>query len=288
MKIIFNGIKHHTTSKIALSYCRRQFSCLIIFVALLFIYTHFLERKALYYPSRKIEFSPAELGLRYEDVFFRTADGVELHGWFVPAEGAVVTILYCHGNAGNISHRVEIAKMFNERKMNFFIFDYRGFGKSKGWPTEKGTYLDAQAAYDYLVGRQDIDRNRIVIFGKSLGAAIAIDLASKVKVAALISESSFTSTRDMARAIYPLLSFWFFLGHNYNAYTRIAKIDAPKLIIHSRDDEIVPFSQGQRLFAKAKPPKEFYVMRGGHNDAFYIYNAECMQKISDFLKRYIK
>ena len=273
---------------------------LIIFAAFLFIYTYLLERKALYYPSKKIEFSPAELGLRYEDVFFRTADGVELHGWSVPLalakggqttalrpeEGAVVTILYCHGNAGNISHRVEIAKMFNERKMNFFIFDYRGFGKSKGWPTEKGTYLDAQAAYDYLVGRQDIDRNRIVIFGKSLGAAIAIDLASKVKVAALISESSFTSTRDMARAIYPLLSFWFFLGHNYNAYTRIAKIDAPKLIIHSRDDEIVPFSQGQRLFAKAKPPKEFYVMRGGHNDAFYIHNAECMQRISDFLKRY--
>jgi len=275
---------------------------LIIFAVFLLIYTHFLERKALYYSSKKIEFTPAELDLRYEDVFFRTADGVELHGWFVPLalakggqttalrpeEGALATILYCHGNAGNISHRVEIAKMFNERKMNFFIFDYRGFGKSKGWPTEKGTYLDAQAAYDYLVGRQDIDRNRIVIFGKSLGAAIAIDLASKVKAAALISESSFTSTKDMARAIYPLLPFWLFLKPSYNAYAKIAKIDVPKLIIHSRDDEIVPFSQGQRLFAKAKPAKEFYVMRGGHNDAFYIYNAECMEKISDFIERYIK
>ncbi len=261
---------------------------LIIFVAFLFIYTYFLERKALYYPSRKIEFTPAELHLRYEDVFFRTEDGVELHGWFVPQEGALSTILYCHGNAGNISHRVEIARMFNERKMNFFIFDYRGFGRSKGWPTEKGTYLDAQAAYDYLRARQDIDRDRIVIFGKSLGAAIAIDLASKVKAAALISESSFTSTRDMARTIYPLLPFWLFLRPKYNAYAKIDKIDAPKLIIHSRDDEIVPFSQGERLFAKAESPKEFYVMRGGHNDAFYIHNAECMQMISDFLKRYIK
>ena len=261
---------------------------LIIFAAFLVIYTHFLERKALYYPSRKIEFTPAELGLRYEEVFLRTADGVSLHGWFVPQEGALLTILYCHGNAGNISHRAEIAKMFNEKKMNFFIFDYRGFGRSKGWPTEKGTYLDAQAAYDYLVGRQDIDRNRIVIFGKSLGAAIAIDLASKVKAAALISESSFTSTKDMTRAIYPLLPFWFFLRSNYNAYAKIDKIDAPKLIIHSQDDEIVPFSQGQRLFAKAKPPKEFFLMRGGHNDAFYIHNAECMQRISDFLKGYIK
>jgi fermentation-respiration switch protein FrsA (DUF1100 family) len=92
----------------------------------------------------------------------------------------------------------------------------------------------------------------------------------------------------MARAIYPLLPFWLFLKSNYNAYAKIAKIDAPKLIIHSRDDEIVPFSQGERLFAKAEPPKEFYVMRGGHNDAFYIYNAECMQRISDFLKRYLK
>jgi len=261
---------------------------LVIFAILLIIYSYFLERGALYYPSKKIEFIPAGLGLGYEDIFFRTGDGIELHGWFVPAQDAVATILYCHGNAGNISHRVEIAKMFNEKKMNFFIFDYRGFGKSKGWPTERGTYLDAQAAYDYLVGRQDIDRNRIVIFGKSLGAAIAIDLASRVKVAALISESSFTSTRDMARAIYPLLPFWLFLKSNYNAYAKIAKIETPKLIIHSRDDEIVPFSQGQRLFVKAKPPKEFYVMRGGHNDAFYIHNAECMQRISDFVEGYLK
>lgn len=260
---------------------------LAIVIILTFFYTHILERRALYYPDKKIEFTPESDGLKYEDVFFRASDGIGLHGWFIPAKQPFATILYCHGNAGNISHRIDIAKMFNERDMNFFIFDYRGFGKSKGSPSEKGTYLDALAAYDYLVTRKDIDPQRIVIFGKSLGATIAIDLATKVKAGVLISESSFTSTKDMAHAIYPYLPFWLFMSQKYNAYVKIEKVDIPILIIHSQNDEIVPFSQGQKLFAKATSPKEFYIMRGGHNDAFYIYNQECMQRIVSFLKRYL-
>lgn len=264
------------------------FFSIIIFIAFLLVYSQLLERKALYYPSKKIEFTPSSFGLEYEDAFFKTKDGVGLHGWFIPAKDSFATILYCHGNAGNISHRIEIAQMFNQRKMNFFIFDYRGFGKSKGIPTEKGTYLDAEAAYHFLIDKKDIDPSRVVIYGKSIGAAIAIDLATKVNAAALIVESSFLSTRAMAREIYPFLPFWLFIRSKYNADSKINKVDIPKLIIHSQNDEIVPFAHGQKLFDLAKPAKEFYVMRGGHNDAFYIYSDECMQRIVDFLKRYLK
>ncbi len=261
---------------------------IMTFIIFIFFYTRLLERKALYYPSSQIEFTPAALDLRYEDVFFKSADSVELHGWFVPAQDPFATVLYCHGNAGNISHRVEIAKMFNEKKMNFFVFDYRGFGRSKGRPTERGTYLDAKAAYEYLVNRKNIDPAQIVIYGKSLGAAIAIDLAAYVKAGAIISESGFTSTRDMAGAIFPFIPLWLFVSKNYNAIDKIHKVDMPKLIIHSRNDEIVPFAQGERLFQRAGQPKDFYIMHGGHNDAFYIYSEECMQRIVDFLKYYIK
>lgn len=259
-----------------------------VIIILFLFYTEFLVSRALFYPEKRIEFTPASINLKYEDVFFKASDGVELHGWFVPAEEPFATVIYCHGNAGNISHRIEIAKMFNQINTNFFIFDYRGFGLSKGSPSEKGTYLDAQAAYDYLFSRKDVDPQKVVIFGKSLGGPIAIDLATKVRAAALISESSFTSTKDMARAIYPNLPLWLFMRQRYDAYSKIDKVNIPKLIIHSRNDEIVPFSQGQKLFNKAHQPKEFYIMKGGHNDAFYIYNEECMQKIEEFLRKWIK
>lgn len=248
----------------------------------------FFEKRTIFYPAKIIEFNPSGVGLEYEDVLFKAQDGIELHGWFIPAKDAFFTILYCHGNAGNISHRVELAKMFNEKKMNFFIFDYRGFGKSKGSPDEKGTYLDSQAAYDYLVKTKAISPERLVIFGKSLGAAIAIDLAAKVKAAALISESGFTSTVNLAKDVYKILPLWLFVTQKYDSLSKIDKVSIPKLIIHSRNDEIVPFEHGKKLFEKAKDPKELYVMQGGHNDAFYIYSDECMQRIEDFLKRYVK
>ena len=259
---------------------------LIVFIFLFLIYARLLERKIIYFPSKTIEFEPSDAGLAYEDVFFKAEDGTELHGWFVQVPDAYATVLYFHGNAGNISHRVEIAKMFNDKKMNFFIIDYRGFGRSKGSPNEKGIYLDALAAYNYLVDIKGICLKKIILYGKSLGVAAAIDLATKVKAGALICESGFTSTQDFAREIYKFIPLWLFVSQKYDSLGKIGKLDIPKLIIHSQNDEIVPFSHGKRLFEKAREPKELYVMRGGHNDAFYIYNAECMQRISDFLKRY--
>lgn len=260
----------------------------IIVIFLFFVYLRFFEKRTIFYPLKIIEFNPSDVGLEYEDVLFKTQDGIELHGWFIPKADAYVSVLYCHGNAGNISHRLEIAKMFHAQGMNFFIFDYRGFGRSKGSPYEEGTYLDAQAAYNYLVKTKGIVPEKIVLYGKSLGAAIAIDLATKVKAGALISESGFTSTPDLAREVYKFLPLWLFVSQKYDSLKKIDKINMPKLIIHSQNDEIIPFSHGKKLFEKAKEPKELYVMRGGHNDAFYIYTDECMQRIDNFLKKYIR
>jgi hypothetical protein len=260
----------------------------VIVILLFFFYWRFFERRSIFYPAKIIEFDPSSVGLEYEEVLFKARDGIELHGWFIPKANAYATVLYCHGNAGNISHRLEIAKMFYDKNMGFFIFDYRGFGRSKGTPGEQGTYLDAQAAYDYLVKTKGIEPEKIVIYGKSLGAAIAIDLAAKVKAAALISESGFTSTPDLAREVYKFLPLWLLVSQKYDSLKKIDKINMPKLIIHSQNDEIIPFRHGKRLFDQAREPKELYPMQGGHNDAFYIHSDECMQRIDNFLKKYIR
>lgn len=263
-------------------------SFILIAVAGLLFYVRLFEKRTIFYPSKKIEVTPKDTGLEYDDIFFKAQDGIELHGWFIPAKNPYATVLYCHGNAGNISHRIEMAYMFNQKSFNFFIFDYRGFGKSLGNPDEKGTYLDAQAAYNYLVKTKKIAPQKIVIYGKSLGGVIAIDLATKLKAGALVSESSFISTKALAKDVYPFLPLWLFVSQRYDAYAKIDKADIPKLIIHSQNDEIVPFHHAEKLFTKAKAPKELYVMRGGHNDAFYIYRDECMQRIDNFLKKYLK
>ncbi|MEA3560690.1 MAG: alpha/beta hydrolase [Candidatus Omnitrophota bacterium] len=222
----------------------------------------------------------------YEDIYFQTSDSCRLNAWFIPASRSRATILFCHGNAGNISHRLEIIRLFNRLNLNTFIFDYRGYGKSKGWVSENGTYLDAQAAYDYLVSRDDVTGDKIIIYGKSLGAAIAIDLAAKTKPCALISESAFGSVLEIGRVFYAHLPLKLMLTMRYDNISKIRGLDMPKLIIHSIDDEIVPFEQGRRLFNEAGEPKEFYQMCGGHNDAFLMAKQEFKEKIDQFLRAY--
>ena len=163
---------------------------ILIFLSFTFFYLRYFEKKGIYYPTRDIIFSPADAGIKYEDIFFKTDDGLTLNGWFILTEQPRGTLLFCHGNAGNISHRVEIIKIFNQLNLNVFIFDYRGYGRSQGNPSEQGLYKDAQAAFKYLLSRRDIDREAIVIYGKSIGANVAIELASKVRAAALISEGA--------------------------------------------------------------------------------------------------
>ncbi len=258
-----------------------------IYMLFIFVYMRYLQKGYIYHPQTEIVLKPTDAGLRYEEVFFKTRDNLELNGWFIPAQDARGSLLFCHGNAGNISHRITMIEMFNKLKLDVFIFDYRGYGRSEGKPSEEGLYQDALAAYQYLRQREDINRDAIIIYGKSLGANIAIDLASEVKAAALIAESGFTSAYEMARRIFPYLPVRWLITVKYDAINKIKKIPIPKLIIHSKDDEIVPFRFGRRLFEAASPPKEFYSMHGTHNEAALTFKDNYLRAIDSFLTKYL-
>jgi len=258
----------------------------ILLVLLIILWGRFFEWSNLYFPDKHIVTTPASIGMEYEDVYFTTSDGVKLNGWFLPPRGeAKSTIIYCHGNAGNISHRLEILKMLNSLGVNVLIFDYRGYGKSKGIPSEKGTYLDALAAYEYISARPDVDMSKIAVFGKSLGGTVAADLATNADVSAVILDSAFTSTSDMAKEIYPSLPIGSFLSIKYDTLSKVGNLDMPKLIIHSEDDEIVPFAHGERIFAASSQPKEFYRARGGHNEGIIIYIDQYQDRLEEFLRK---
>jgi fermentation-respiration switch protein FrsA (DUF1100 family) len=264
---------------------------LLVFLGLvvfLWLFMKYVERRQIYYPMRAIEMTPEDIGLKYEDVFFEASDGVRLNGWFIEAENSRGVVLFCHGNAGNISHRLDSILLLLRMDLDVFIFDYRGYGRSRGFTTEKGTYLDATAAYEYLSRERSIPPGRVVLFGRSIGGNVAIDLASKVKVACLVSESAFSSIEDMAKSIYGVRPPRWLLSNHFDAVSRIKKVGIPKLIIHSRDDEIVPFKQGRELFDAATDPKEFFELAGSHNEGFLRSGRGYVETIRDFVDRHLK
>ncbi|MDX1605666.1 MAG: alpha/beta hydrolase [Candidatus Competibacterales bacterium] len=221
-------------------------------------------------PGRALEATPAALGLDYETVEPRTADGLTLHGWFVPHPKPRGVLLFCHGNAGNISHRLDSIRVFHELGLSVLIFDYRGYGRSEGRPSEAGTYRDAEAAWEYLTGTRGIPPGRIVVFGRSLGAAVAAELATRVRPAALILESAFTSAPELAGELYPWLPARHLTRFRYATIDALARLEAPLLIIHARGDEIVPYAHARRLFEAAPEPWRLLELRGGHNDGFLV------------------
>ena len=213
------------------------------------------------------------------------ADGTRLHGWFVPATSPRGTLLFSHGNAGNIGHRLDSIRQFHSLGLNVLIYDYRGFGASEGKPTEAGTYLDVKAAWDYLLEERMIAAQEIIIFGRSLGAAMATELASQNRSAAVILESAFTSVPDMAASIYPWLPVRLLSRYQYNNLEKVSLISSPLLVIHSRADEIVPYVHAERLFAAANEPKQFLELSGGHNDGNHVSHDVYMQTLRRFLER---
>lgn len=254
-------------------------------VLLIFLWGRWFEWSSIYFPDRIVQGTPRLVGLEYENVYFQTSDKVKINAWFIPAKEARGTLLYCHGNAGNIGDRLDIIKMFNSIGLNVLIFDYRGYGKSSGVASERGTYLDADAAYEYLLSRDDIDKDKIIVYGKSLGGAVAVDLALKKDPSILISDSAFTSTTDMARMMYPFLPIERILTIRYDTLSKIDDVKSNKLIIHSREDEIVPFRHGQAIYENARQPKEFFKMRGGHNEGIITYESRYIEYLDDYLKR---
>lgn len=242
------------------------------------------ERHQMYYPTRPLEATPDQAGMEYEDLHLTASDGVRLHGWWVPAEADRGTVLFCHGNAGNISHRLDSVAVFHRLGLNVLIFDYRGFGHSEGTPDEEGTYRDAEAAYRYLREERGIGPDRIVIFGRSLGGAVAIELAGRVEAAGLIGESTFTSTVEMGKLIYPFLPIRLMVRNRYDSLSKVGNLKLPALFIHSPDDELVPFDHGRRLYLAAAAPKEFLSLRGGHGDGFLVTGPAYPEGIDSFLR----
>ena len=242
-----------------------------------------IERRFLFFPTKEITYTPGQVGLDYEEVFFLTEDGMQLHGWYVPGR-TDLTWLWFHGNGGNISHRVDEVAMFNHRLgVSQFIFDYRGYGKSQGRPTEQGTYRDARAALEYLRARPDVATDRIVYFGRSLGSAIAVELAASQPPLAMVLVSPFASVSDMARLTMPFLPVRWLVGKRYDSLAAIGRVDRPLLILHGEQDETVPVSQGRKLFEAANSPKQFRLLAGaGHNDTYSKGGAAYWDALTEF------
>lgn len=238
-------------------------------------------------PGRALDATPQDAGFSFEEVSIATSDGVQLHGWFVPAEQSRATVLFLHGNAGNISHRLDSIAIFRELGLDTLIIDYRGYGQSEGTPGEQGTYLDAQAAWDYLVSDRGIAPGRIVIFGRSLGGAVAAWLAVENTAAAVIIESCFTSALDMARRLYPFMPVRLITRLKYPVIEYVGRLKIPLLIIHSHDDEIMPFFMGQALFEAAAGPKAMLELSGDHNYGFLLNRDRYVAGLRDFTDRHL-
>ncbi len=249
---------------------------------------YFTQPSLLYFPGmpgRELSATPAQVGLNYRDVSLGTGDGERLHGWLVRTPQARGTLLFFHGNAGNISHRLDSIRLFADLGLDVFIIDYRGYGRSSGRPSEQGTYRDARAAWDWLTEPQGVMPRRIVIFGRSLGAAVAVDLAARERAAGLILESGFTSVPDLAAELYPWLPVRLLSRFHYDSISKVGRIGQPMLVLHSRDDEIVPFHHGRQLFDAAREPKQFYQMLGGHNDGFLSSGQAYKDALGKFLQQ---
>ncbi len=254
----------------------------------------FLQPRLLYRPLREVSLTPADLGLEYEEVAFPSADRVRLTGWYIPTKdrgqmtedggqrttpssaigrpSSEMTVLVCHGNGGNIGHLLDSLKLLSSLGLSCLAFDYRGYGNSSGRPTEAGMYLDARAAYDWLTGTKGISSEQIVLLGRSLGASVAAHLAGRVRVAGLVMESGFTSYLDIASHFYPYLPVKLFRRFlfRYDTITYIEAVRCPVMVLHSREDELVPFAFGTRLFEAAHEPKQFVELAGDHNEGFLL------------------
>ena len=257
----------------------------VIVVFLLLIgYVRYIESHAIFYPMKGIDLTPKYLDLAFEDIYLTTADNFKINGWFIPADKARYTVLFFHGNAGNLSHRLEKIMIMHQMRLNVFIIDYRGYGRSQGKPTEAGMYLDARCAYDYLVDKRKLSPEQIILYGESLGNGAVVHLAAESKVAALVIESGFSRGRDVAKSVYWFVPNFFF-SNSFDSLTKIKKVSAPKLFIHSRNDEIVPLRLSKKLYAAAGEPKEFCEIIGSHNTAYMDSREAYVSGLGSFIDR---
>jgi len=243
------------------------------------------QGRLLYQPmGRSLVGTPSDIGLEWQDVQLTTADDVRLHAWWIPATDPRGTLLFFHGNAGNISHRATSIDHFNRLGLSVLIVDYRGYGQSEGRPSEQGTALDARAAWQWLTEEQGVAPENTVLFGRSLGAAVAAELATEVQTAGVILESAFRSVPDLGQRLYPFLPVRWLSRFQYPVIDHVQEIRAPILIIHSQDDEIIPYSEGEAVYNAANEPRQLLTIRGGHNTGFMISESDYLAGLDAFLE----
>ncbi len=250
----------------------------------------FFADKLIFFPHRKLWTTPAERGMAWEDVRFKAADGTQLHGWCVPGEGrgpegrTKATILFCHGNGGNISHRLDSLAIFRRLGLSTFIFDYRGFGESEGKPSERGVYSDVEGAWNWLTKEKGVPPEQIVLFGRSLGGAVAAYAAGKFSPGGLILESTFTSLASIGQGHYFFLPVRLIVGNAFNTLERLERIACPLLVAASPEDEVVPGRHGALLFEAAREPKWFLPLQGDHNRGFLTTGQAYVDGLDEFFR----
>jgi len=242
------------------------------------------ERVNLFIPDRVLTAHPGSFGLKYEDLYLPTSDGPVINAWYVENAPDSPVLLMCHGNGGNLSTRVDKMMLFRKAGASLLAIDYRGYGRSTGSPTEAGTYRDAEAAYLWLTGTKKIPPERIVFYGESLGNGVAIEMARRHKARGLIVDSAFTSTMDMGRLVFPFLPVNLMVKFRYDNLSKLPHVGCPVLVMHSPQDDIIPFAMGQKLFAAASEPKTFFELKGNHNEGFMETGQPYVDAVSRFLK----
>jgi hypothetical protein len=242
------------------------------------------QARLVFFPGPPPASTPAELGLAHRELELATEGGERLHAWFLPHPSARGAVLVSHGNAGSIEHRLALARAYLELGWSVLLYDYRGYGQSTGRPSEPGTYLDAEAAHEHLVRVEGVVPERIVLHGESLGVGVALELALRRPVAAVVAESGFTSISDMAAGLYPFLPARLLARIRYDNLAKVARLGVPLLVIHSPHDEIVPFTHAERLFTAAREPKRLLSTEGGHNDGGFLRRAAWIAEVGSFLE----
>ncbi|MGA1825295.1 MAG: alpha/beta hydrolase [bacterium] len=249
----------------------------------LILFVRLFQSHFVYFPKREVWLTPGNSGLSYEEVYFTSADGIRLSGWFVPVKEARSVVLFCHGNAGNISHCIDTVQQYARLGLSSFLFDYRGYGKSDGKPSEQGTYRDAEAAWNYLVQKRNISSTEIIIIGRSLGGPIAAWLSRKHTPKGLVLESTFTTIRDIGAELYPCLPVKFITNLGYKTIEYIRQVDCPILIVHSNEDRMIPIDHGRKLFAAAHEPKDFLEISGTHNEGYFTSEKQYLKGLYSFI-----
>lgn len=265
-----------------------MFIWIVIIVAAVFVglsaFLYLNQRRIVFVPMKDYMVTPDHAHLTYEKVWLEPEPGIRIRGWYFPAkEGGGKTVMLCHGNAGNISHRLESAHFLLGLGANVLLFDYRGYGESSGTPSEEGVYSDAETAYRWLREEKHVEASDIIIFGRSLGGAVAVELARREPCRGLIVESSFTSAADFGRKMFPFLPIRLLLKYHFDSINKIGELSCPVLITHSAEDDLVPYQMGKRLFDAANSPKKFIQLSGGHNERLYFSDERYVEGVRAFI-----